>query len=90
MIVGRKGKRDGSIVEREGGKRYGGKGRRKEGRDRKVEREVDGMGGMEGGRGRYGGREGRRGRYGGRERKVGREGEGGREAGTVRPSEKRK
>ena len=52
MIVERKGKREGSIVEREGGKRYGGKGRRKEGRDRKVEREVDGMGGMEGGRGR--------------------------------------
>lgn len=33
MIVERKGKREGSIVEREGGKRYGGKGRRNEGRD---------------------------------------------------------
>jgi hypothetical protein len=32
MIVEGKGKREGSIVEREGGKRYGGKGRRKGGR----------------------------------------------------------
>ncbi len=33
MIVERKGKREGLFVEREGGKRYGGKGRRKGWRD---------------------------------------------------------